>query len=84
MKIAGSKRTVMASVGTDGTDGPTDIAGAIVDGYTLEEAERAGINLFEHLRWHDSSPVFRKLGGAIYTGNTGTNLMDLMIVYVGN
>lgn len=83
LKIAGSKRIVIASVGTDGTDGPTDIAGAIVDGYTLEEAERRGIDLSDHLKRHDSSCVFRRLADAIYTGNTGTNLMDLMVVYVG-
>lgn len=83
LKIAGSKRTVMASIGTDGTDGPTDIAGAIVDGYTLRSASEVGIDLFEQLKRHDSSYVFRKLNDAIYTGNTRTNLMDLMIVYVG-
>ena len=83
LKIAGSKRTVIASMGTDGTDGTSDIAGAIVDGYTLEESESAGIDLFQHLKRHDSSSVFRKLGDAIYTENTGTNLMDLMLIYVG-
>lgn len=70
-------------MGTDGTDGPTDIAGAIVDGYTLDEAERRGIDLSDHLKRHDSSCVFRRLADAIYTGITGTNLMDLMVVYVG-
>jgi len=83
LKIAGSKRIVIASVGRDGTDGPTDIPGAIVDGYTLEEAERRGIYLSDHLKRHDSSCVFRRLADAIYTGNTGTNPMDLMVVYVG-
>ena len=83
LKIAGSKRTVIASIGTDGTDGPTDIAGGIVDGYTLEEAKHTGIDIFEHLKRHDSASAFRKLGDAIYTENTGTNLMDLMLVYVG-
>ena len=83
LKIAGSKRTVIASMGTDGTDGTSDIAGAIVDGYTLEESKNAGTDLFQHLKRHDSSSVFRKLGDAIYTENTGTNLMDLMLIYVG-
>jgi len=84
MRIAGSKRVVIASVGTDGSDGPTDIAGAIVDGYTSDEARRSCIDLSERLRKHDSSNVFRKLGDAIYTNDTGTNLMDLLIVYVGS
>jgi len=81
-RIAGSERIVLASIGTDGTDGPTDIAGAIVDGYTLDRAGKMGINLPERLKRHDSSPIFRKLSDAIYTENTGTNLMDLMIVCV--
>jgi len=82
LKIAGSKRTTIASIGTDGTDGPTDLAGAIVDGYSLERARRAGIDAVECLRMHDSSSAFRRLHDAIRTGDTGTNLMDLMIVYV--
>lgn len=83
-RIAGSKRIVVASVGTDGSDGPTDIAGAIVDGYTSDEARRSHIDLSERLRKHESSNVFRELRDAIYTSNTGTNLMDLMIVYVSS
>jgi len=81
-RIAGSKRIVIASIGTDGTDGPTDIAGAIVDGYTLGEARKGGVDLFEQLKRHDSSNAFRKLNDAIYSEDTGTNVMDLMIAYV--
>jgi len=84
MGIAGSTRIVIASIGTDGSDGPTDIAGAIVDASTSDEARRSCIDLSEHLRKHDSSNVFRKLKDAIYTSDTGTNLMDLMIAYVGS
>lgn len=82
LKISGSKKISIASIGTDGTDGPTDIAGAIVDGYTFENAARAEIDAWECLRMHNSSNVFRRLNDAIYTGNTGTNLMDLMIVHI--
>ncbi len=82
MKIAGSRRITLASVATDGTDGPTDIAGAIVDGYTMEQATEAGVDLVESLRLHNSSSVFRRLNDAVYTNDTGTNLMDLIIVYV--
>ena len=82
LKIAGSHRTVLASLGTDGTDGPTEIAGAIVDGYTMDAAEKHGIDLFELLKIHDSSRVFRALGDALYTSDSGTNLMDLVIVYI--
>jgi glycerate-2-kinase len=82
LKIGGSKKITIASIGTDGSDGPTDIAGAIVDGYIVDSAARAGIDLFACFKVHDTSNAFRRLQDAIYTGDTGTNLMDLMIVYV--
>jgi glycerate-2-kinase len=84
MRISGSNRIVIASVGSDGSDGPTDIAGAIVDGHTLNEARESDINLEERLSKHDSSNVLRYLRDAIYTNDTGTNLMDLIIAYVGS
>jgi len=84
LKIAGSKKITIASIGTDGTDGPTDIAGAIVDGYTLERSEGVKVDPVERLEKHDSSNVFRKLGDAVYTNNTGTNLMDLIVMHVCN
>lgn len=83
VKIASSKNIVMASIGTDGTDGPTNIAGAIIDGYTVDRAKNDGIDIFDHLRKHNSSYVFKQLGDAIYTNPTGTNLMDLIIIYIG-
>ena len=82
-KISGSKNIVITSIGTDGTDGPTDIAGAIVDGYTADRAKNIGIDIFEHLKKHNSSYVFKQLEDAIYTNPTGTNLMDLMVIYIG-
>lgn len=80
--IGGSRRTVIASIGTDGTDGPTDIAGAIVDGYTMERAQEKGIDVYFNLNNHNSSYVFRRLGDAIFTGPTGTNVMDLRLLVV--
>jgi glycerate-2-kinase len=82
LKISGSKNIVVASVGTDGTDGPTDIAGGIVDGYTLKRAEEKGIDVFKELMKHNSSYVFRQLNDAIFTGPTGTNVMDLRILCI--
>jgi glycerate-2-kinase len=82
LKIAGSKNMVIASLGTDGTDGPTDIAGAIVDGHTADRAQEIGIDLARELKNHNSSHVFRQLGDAIYTGPTGTNVMDLQVIVV--
>lgn len=83
LKISGSETVVIASIGTDGTDGPTDIAGGIVDGFTVERAKNASIDLEKCLSRHDSSHAFRKLEDAIYTNDTGTNLMDLIIMYIG-
>jgi glycerate-2-kinase len=83
MKIEGSRKTVIASVDTDGTDGPTDAAGAIVDGYTAERAREMKIDVYENLAKHDSYPVFRQLEDAIFTRPTGTNVMDLRLAYVG-
>ena len=82
LRIAGSESVVMASLGTDGTDGPTDIAGAIVDGQTADRAQEMGIDLARELKNHNSSHVFRQLGDAIYTGPTGTNVMDLQVIVV--
>ena len=82
LRIAGSKKVVIASIDTDGTDGPTEIAGGIVDGYTLKRAEEKGIDIFESLKKHNCYEVLMKLQDAIITGPTGTNVMDLDIVVV--
>jgi len=82
-RIAGSKNTVIGSVDSDGTDGPTNVAGGIVDGYTAERIQQAGFDLAEELRRHNSSPVLEAIGDTIMTGNTGNNVRDLRVVYVG-
>lgn len=75
-------KIVLGAIGTDGTDGPTNIAGAIIDGTTRQRAKNLGIDLIEELKKHNSSFVFKKLGDAVYTHDTGTNLMDIIIVYI--
>ncbi len=84
LKIDGSKSIAIASIGTDGTDGPTDIAGAIVDGYTVQRSLKEGLDIYGNLMCHNSSYVFRRLGDAIFTGSTGTNVMDLRLLVVVN
>ncbi|MFQ6125002.1 MAG: glycerate kinase [Candidatus Heimdallarchaeota archaeon] len=84
LKLAGSERIVIASLDTDGTDGPTDVAGGIVDGYTLKRAKESGIDVFENLMGHDASRVLMTLHDAIFTGSTGTNVMDLNIVVIAS
>ncbi len=69
-------------MGTDGVDGNSPTAGAFVDGYTAGEVEKADLNPLEHLDNNDSSTLFHKLGRAIYTGPTGTNINDIFIALV--
>ena len=71
---------VVASMGTDGVDGPTDAAGAMADGETLDKARRLGMEAASFLRTHDSYNFFKKLGDLIVTGPTGTNVNDIMIL----
>ncbi len=81
--LAGIDDIVVAGLDSDGTDGPTDIAGAIVDGTTLERARRAGIDLRRHLRVHDVTDALTRLDEAIVTGATGTNVNDLKLALIG-
>jgi glycerate 2-kinase len=71
--------TVLAA-GTDGTDGPTDAAGAIVDGSTVERARRAGLDARVALDDNDAYHVLRATGDLIVSGPTNTNLLDLYAV----
>ena len=82
-RITGSKNIVIGSVDSDGTDGPTNMAGGIVDGTTSARILEAGFDLGEELRHHNSTPVLQALGDTVVLGNTGTNLRDLRVVYVG-
>lgn len=71
-----------ACMGTDGIDGNSPAAGAVVDGDTAEEAERVGLNPVEYLENNDSYTFFHRLGRAIHTGPTGTNVNDIFIALV--
>jgi glycerate 2-kinase len=71
---------VLASVGTDGIDGPTDAAGAVVDGGTVERARRLGLDPVDALHRNDSYPFFEALGDLVVIGRTGTNVGDLQIL----
>ncbi|MFQ6675903.1 MAG: glycerate kinase [Fidelibacterota bacterium] len=77
----GGKFTFL-SAGTDGTDGPTDAAGAFVDETTLARARTAGMDPDDFLKRNDTYSFFRKLGDLLITGPTGTNVMDLEMVLV--
>jgi hydroxypyruvate reductase len=75
--IAGLEGTLVLSGGTDGTDGPTDAAGAMADGGTFERSDAK-----KALASNDSYPFFEKLGDLIRTGATGTNVMDVHVILV--
>jgi glycerate-2-kinase len=68
-------------MGTDGIDGNSDAAGAIVSQKTARIAKSKRVNLDAHLAGHDSYNALRKLRSLIVTGRTGTNVNDIAIVY---
>jgi glycerate 2-kinase len=80
MEIEGFEGVVILSAGTDGTDGPTDATGAIVDYNTCKDArEKSNLNPEEFLSRNDSYNFFKKTGEHIITGPTMTNVMDIMV-----
>ncbi len=80
LKLAGLRDVLLLSAGTDGTDGPTDAAGAVADGSTVARALERGLDPHDHLARNDSYPLFDALGDLIRTGPTGTNVMDIHIM----
>ncbi len=82
LEIAGLAKVWVVAIGTDGTDGPTDAAGAVVDGDTVARAQRLQINLVGALKRHNTYPALKKLDQLIVTGPTGTNVNDLYLLLV--
>jgi glycerate 2-kinase len=80
--IAGLPNVWVAAVGTDGTDGPTHVAGALVSGETVAKARRLGIDLDLALAQNNTFPSLRALRSQITTGPTGTNVNDLYLLLV--
>ncbi len=81
--IDGMDNVVVLSGGTDGTDGPTDAAGAIADGTTVTRAGAKGLDPLNYLRNNDSYHFLQALGDLVITGPTRTNVMDVYMVLVG-
>jgi glycerate 2-kinase len=79
LEIAGLRDVVVLSAGTDGSDGPTDAAGAIADGDTLRRSPEAR----GYLERNDSYRYFEPLGDLVITGPTNTNVMDVRVILVG-
>ena len=82
MAIAGMEKVVVLSGGTDGTDGPTDAAGAIADGKTVARARAIDLDPLDFLRRNDAYHFFQPLDDLILTGPTRTNVSDVYMVLV--
>ena len=84
LEIAGLRGTTLLSAGTDGTDGPTDAAGAYADSGTVERAILRGMDARGYLSNNDSYTFFKNIGDLLITGPTGTNVMDMIVAVVGH
>jgi hydroxypyruvate reductase len=82
LALDGWPGVLVMALATDGTDGPTDAAGAIVNGETATRARELGLDLRASLDANDSYAAFDALGDLIRTGPTGTNVNDLLFVLV--
>jgi glycerate 2-kinase len=82
LEIAGLAKVWVVAIGTDGTDGPTDAAGAVIDGNTVARAQRLSVDLKGALKRHNTYPALKRLHQLIITGPTGTNVNDLYLLLV--
>lgn len=82
LKLNGLNGVAIASIDTDGVDGPTDAAGAIADGKTVKRAHNMRVDLAEFLMNNDSYSFFSRIHDVIFTGSTGTNVSDLTVMVV--
>lgn len=78
--IRGMKNTLFFSFGSDGTDGPTDAAGGMVDGSFYDACVQQGLSVEETLENNDAYHLLREMNGLILSGPTGTNVNDLMVL----
>jgi glycerate-2-kinase len=81
-QLGPDEKIIILSAGTDGTDGPTDAAGAVVDGSTISKAAQMNLVANDYLSRHDSYHFFSQAGGHITTGPTMTNVMDIMLAII--
>jgi len=84
LELDGDEAVTTLALGTDGTDGPTDVAGGLVDATTVPRMRDRGVDAHDHLRRHDVTPALRAVDDAVITGPTGTNVMDLRLTLVTN
>jgi hydroxypyruvate reductase len=82
LALEGQDGIVALAAGTDGTDGPTDAAGAVVDGASAGRARERGLDPRASLDANDSNPVLAAIGDLVVTGPTNTNLLDLYLLLI--
>ncbi|MBI5643699.1 MAG: glycerate kinase [Deltaproteobacteria bacterium] len=82
LRLGAMEGVTLLAAGTDGTDGPTDAAGAFADSKTLKKARQAGMDPSEFLENNDSHTFFKEVGGLFKTGPTGTNVMDVIVAII--
>jgi len=82
MSIKDLQNVVAACMGTDGIDGVSPAAGAVIDGGLYEEAIARGLEPSEYLANNDSYTFFQRMGRAIITGYTGTNVNDIFVALI--
>jgi glycerate 2-kinase len=80
-ELAGLENVMLIALATDGDDGPTDAAGAVVTGESSQRAESLGLDAADYLSRNDAYPLFDALGDLIKTGPTGTNVNDLIFLF---
>jgi len=81
-ELQGIDNIVILSGGTDGNDGPTDAAGAVADGSTIDRSNEIGLSAKKYLRNNDSYNFFKQLDDLLITGPTNTNVMDIQVVLI--
>jgi glycerate-2-kinase len=79
LALQGEADVVVAALGTDGSDGPTEAAGAMVDGGSADRARAAGLDAADYLRRNDAHPLLRAAGDLLVTGPTGTHVNDVVV-----
>ena len=80
-ELSSLEGVMLVALGTDGDDGPTDAAGAVVTGESARRAESLGLDAADYLSRNDAYPFFDKLGDLLKTGPTGTNVNDLIFLF---
>ncbi|MDP8957892.1 MAG: glycerate kinase, partial [Actinomycetota bacterium] len=84
LQLEGDRHSLFAALATDGVDGPTDAAGGLVDGRSVQRGWAVGLEAAQHLAENDSYPFLSASRDLLVTGPTGTNVGDVWLVYRGD